>query len=83
MRTIELDQKEAVTLLQRHALPTAPSVCTPVIQVASRSIPRVLVIGRESGRVRRLGDLAVVHFLEGVFALALGVESVHEMHLCG
>jgi len=45
------------------------------------SVPGVLVVGREARRVGRLGDLAVGHLLEGVVALALGVQSVHEMHL--
>ena len=44
---------------------------------------RPLVIGREAGRVRRLGDLAIEHLLEGVEALAAVVEVVHEMHFGG
>ncbi len=43
--------------------------------------PRVLVIGTESGRMRRLGDLAIQDLLEGVGSLArLRVRHVHEMH---
>lgn len=44
------------------------------------SVPRVLVIGREAGRVRRLRDLAVHDLLQRVNALAIGAERVHEMH---
>jgi hypothetical protein len=45
-------------------------------------VPRVLVIGRETGRVGALGDLAVDDFLERVDALrwVLRVRNEHEMH---
>lgn len=44
------------------------------------ALARPLVVGREARRVRRLGDLAVGDLLEGVQAVAAGVEGVHEMH---
>lgn len=44
------------------------------------ALARPLVVGREARRVRRLGDLAVGDLLEGVEAVAAGVEGVHEMH---
>ena len=40
------------------------------------NVPRVLVIGGESSRVCRLGDLAVQDFLEGIHPLAVFVQSV-------
>lgn len=40
------------------------------------NVPRVLVIGGESSRVCRLGDLAVQDFLEGIHPLAFFVQSV-------
>lgn len=43
-------------------------------------LPGPLVVGREARRVRRLGDLPVGDLLEGVEAVALRVERVHEMH---
>lgn len=43
-------------------------------------VPRVLVIRRETGRVRRLRDLAVDNLLQRVDALAIRAERVHEMH---
>ena len=40
-----------------------------------------LVVGGEAGGVRRLGDLALEHLLEGVGALARGrVDVAHQMH---
>ena len=33
--------------------------------------------------MRRLGHLAVSHLLQGVQAVAVGVEGVHQMHLGG
>lgn len=44
------------------------------------ALARPLVIGREAGGMRRLGDLAVGDLLEGVEAVAAGVEGVHQMH---
>lgn len=44
------------------------------------TLARPLVIGGEARRVRRLGDLAVGDLLEGVEAVAAGVEGVHQMH---
>lgn len=41
---------------------------------------RPLVVGREARRVRRLGNLALEHLLEGVGTLARGVDVAHEMH---
>lgn len=41
----------------------------------------VLVVWGESGRMRRLGDLAGSDLLERIDALAFGIESVHEMHV--
>lgn len=41
-------------------------------------IPRVLVIGGETGGVSGLGDLAVNNLLQGVDALAVGAEGVLE-----
>lgn len=43
-------------------------------------IPGVFVVGRKSGRVCRLCDFGTDNLLERVDALAVGVESVHEMH---
>lgn len=43
-------------------------------------IPGVLVVWREPRRVRGLGDLAFGDFLQRVGALAVRVESVHEVH---
>ena len=48
----------------------------------SNALARPLVIGREARRVSRLGDLSVGNLLEGVKAVALSVEGVHQMH-CG
>lgn len=47
------------------------------------TLARPLVIWRESRRVRRLGDLSVGDLLERVQAVAIGVESAHEMHFGG
>jgi len=44
------------------------------------TVSGVLVVGRKSGRVCRLGDLGTDNLLERVDALAVGVESVHKMH---
>lgn len=46
------------------------------------AVPAVLVVGREAGRVRALGDLSVDDLLQGVDALGRirGVGDVHEMH---
>lgn len=44
------------------------------------ALTRPLIIGRKARRVRRLGDLAVGDLLEGVEAVAAGVEGVHQMH---
>jgi len=44
------------------------------------SLSGPLVIGREARWVRRLGDLAVSDLFEGIQAVAIVVESVHEMH---
>lgn len=44
------------------------------------ALARPLVIGREAGRVGRLGDLAVDNLLEGVDTAARLIESVHQMH---
>lgn len=44
------------------------------------ALTRPLVIGGEARRVRRLGDLAVGDLLQGVEAVAVGVEGVHQMH---
>lgn len=46
-------------------------------------LPRVLVIGREASRVCGFGDLGALDLLQGVDALALVVESVHQMHIDG
>lgn len=62
-------------------------VLHPISLVASRClerrchIPRVLVIGGETGGVGRLGDLAVNNLLQGVDALAIGTEGVLETQL--
>jgi hypothetical protein len=41
---------------------------------------RVLVVGRKSRRVRRLGHFTGDHLVQGVDALAIGIEGIHEMH---
>lgn len=50
---------------------------------AGLDVPRVLVVGGEAGGVGALGDLVADDLLQRVDALALGVESVHEMHAAG
>jgi hypothetical protein len=42
-------------------------------------LPGKLVVGAEPGWVGGLGDLAINDFLEGVFALPIGIEGVHQM----
>lgn len=46
----------------------------------SHTLARPLVVGGETSRVSRLCNLAVGDLLEGVEAVALLVESVHQMH---
>jgi hypothetical protein len=48
----------------------------------SNALARPLVVGRETSRVSGLGDLSLSDLLQGVKAVALSVESVHQMH-CG
>lgn len=45
-------------------------------------MPAVLVVGRETSRMRALGDLSVNDLLQGVDALGRvrGVDNVHKMH---
>lgn len=51
-------------------------------QLMSKCIlPRILVIWREASGVRRLCDFCSHDLVQGVEALAAGVERVHEMHL--
>lgn len=49
----------------------------------SNALARPLVIGGEARGVGGLGDLSLGDLLEGVQAIALGVESVHKMHFGG
>jgi hypothetical protein len=42
--------------------------------------PRIFIIWRESGRMRRFCDLALENLFEGVDAIAVLVEDVHKMH---
>lgn len=44
------------------------------------AVSGVFIIGRESGRVCRLGDFSTDNLLEGIYALAIGIQSIHEMH---
>jgi len=53
------------------------------LEVQFEFLPRVLVIGREASRVCGFGDLGALDLLQGVDALALVVESVHQMHIDG
>lgn len=46
-------------------------------------LPRVLVVGRKAGGVGGLCDFGANDLFQGVDALALVVESVHQMHLVG
>lgn len=62
------------TLLSQEKLESA---------LESNALARPLVVGRETGRVSRLGDLALSDLLQGVKAVALGVEGVHQMHCSG
>jgi hypothetical protein len=62
------------TILLRHQKPKA--------SLHNHPLPRELVIGREPGRMGRLGHLVVDDLLERVDAAAVLVERVHEMH-CG
>jgi len=47
------------------------------------AVSRVLVVGREASRVCGLCDLGASDLLQGVDTLALGIESVHQMHIGG
>jgi hypothetical protein len=46
----------------------------------SNTLARPLVVGGDARGVSGLGDLAVGDLLEGVEAVAAGVEGVHQMH---
>lgn len=63
-RTGLLSEKESITLLEGNSVSVIPdhmsATSRPIFHfVRGRAVPRVLVIRRESGRVRRLGDLAI------------------------
>lgn len=46
----------------------------------SNPLPRPLIVWREACGMRGFGDLSVGNLLQGVEAIAIGVERVHEMH---
>lgn len=83
------------SFLLSHALETArhqPKGASSLntLRQASKSLAQQvavlapLIVGRETGGVRRLGDLALEDLLEGVGALARGrVDVAHQMHLGG
>lgn len=90
-RTRLLRQEEAISLLQSNAV----SILKESISIPSLSslgklqkkkkkiVPRVLVIRGESGRVRRLCNLAILDLLEGVNPVSLLVQSVLVFRLAG
>jgi len=79
--TEELGEEKAVALLEGDTLPAHIVRATFILpRIALESLPGVLVVGGEAGRVGGLGDLAVVDLLEGVEALAGGRHGVHQMH---
>lgn len=43
-------------------------------------LPRILIVGGESGRMRRFCHFIGLDFFQSVDALAVGVKGVHEMH---
>ena len=56
---------------------TFEAVSGPIWRICD--IPRVLVIGGETGGVGGLGDLAINNLLQGVDALAVRAEGVLEV----
>lgn len=77
----QLCQKQAITLLECDSLSvTSSEPCPSSVWPCAVFVPRVLVVWRKSGRVCGFGDFGAGDFLEGIDALASGVESVHEMH---
>lgn len=87
-RTFELSQEKTITLLKSDTVSMAvaklatalPGCCHSAEQ--RNGVPGIFVVGREPGWVGGLGDLTLDHLLQGVNALALGIESEHEMHDC-
>ena len=77
-----LGEQETVALLQGDTVTGKwhiSSTILLVLPIELIDIPRVLVIGGETGGVGGLGDLAINNLLQGVDALAVRAEGVLEV----